>query len=190
MRWPGDMGLLLNGALHWRPRREESSREGEKGEAIAALAFDLEKEKFFLVPGPPIKICPGYGAFRFGVVGEYLCHSHSENYGCNNIIWVMKEYCNKASWVPFITYTSLRITFPEFFGAAEGRVEHVCDFIPQSFKDGRYMLLQFSNDLDVLRWNNNLEESDKAGRYSKEIKVGSVRGSLPYTQTLTSPYVS
>ncbi|KAJ4823067.1 hypothetical protein Tsubulata_045883 [Turnera subulata] len=167
----GGMGLFLNGALHWR-RREESSREGEKGEIMAAIAFDLEKEKFYLVPGPPIQISPDYESSSFGVVGEYLCFSHSE-YGYKDTIWVMKEYCNEASWVPFITYSTLRFTFPhQHCKDREGRVEYVCDFIPGSFKDGRFMMLQFWYDIHVINWNNNLEESDEAGKYSKKIKFG------------------
>ncbi|KAJ4846667.1 hypothetical protein Tsubulata_038016 [Turnera subulata] len=88
-------------------------------------------------------ISPDYESSSFGVVGEYLCFSHSE-YGYKDTIWVMKEYCNEASWVPFITYSTLRFTFPhQHCKDREGRVEYVCDFIPGSFKDGRFMMLQF-----------------------------------------------
>ncbi|KAJ4823538.1 hypothetical protein Tsubulata_049701 [Turnera subulata] len=166
------MGLLLNGALYWGPR-EESSR-GEKGEINAAISFNLEKEKFFLVPGPPIQISIGFGSSSFGVFGEYLCFCHS--YRCKNIIWVKKEYCNEASWVPFISYTFIR-------------VEYVCNFVPRSFKDDRCMMLQFCYDLHVLKWNNNLEESDEAEKYSKKIKYSRALG-VPYEQTLASPYAS
>ncbi|KAJ4844822.1 hypothetical protein Tsubulata_037119 [Turnera subulata] len=177
--YSGGHGLFLNGALHWIPR--ESSR-GEKGEIIAAIAFDLEKEKFHLVLGPPTQISPAGYVSSLGVVGEYLFFSRSD--GSRNIIWVMKEYCNEASWVPFITYSLLQFSL--------GEIEYVCDFIPRSFKDGRYMMLQFPHNLHVLKWDNNLEESDEAGEYSKEIKFGRAGGnaSVPYTQTLTSPYVS
>ncbi|KAJ4842366.1 hypothetical protein Tsubulata_015719 [Turnera subulata] len=191
----GDMGLFFNGALHWPRPREESPWEGQKGEIIAAIAFDLEKEKFYHVLSPPIQISPGFRSASVGVVvGEYLCFSHRDCY--KNIIWVMKEYCNEASWVPFISYSFTGTTFPDLGvgNEGEGRVEYVCDFIPRSFTEyGRYMILQFSRDLHVLRWNNSLEEGDyKAWQYAKSIKFGIVmgNGALPYTQTLTSPYVS
>ncbi|KAJ4836746.1 hypothetical protein Tsubulata_005129 [Turnera subulata] len=176
----GCTGLFLNGALHWRPR--ESYRE-EKSEIIA-IAFDLDKEKFYHVPSPPNHLIsrrsPG-----FGVVGEYLCCFHSEYF--TNIIWVMKEYGNDASWVPFISYTE--------YGKLDGRLTYACDFIPRSFKDGRYMMLQFAwpaGMIHVLHWNNILEESEEAEEYSKKIEFYSVPWgqALPYTQTLTSPYAS
>ncbi|KAJ4844818.1 hypothetical protein Tsubulata_037113 [Turnera subulata] len=183
--WHEGMGLFLNGALHWKCQVAWRHR---KGEIMAAIAFDLEKEKFYLVPGPPIQMSPTSGS-NLGVVGEYLCFAHGKC-GGPNTIWVMKEYCNEASWVPFISYT-----FPYYSGDGkghEGRVEYVCDFIPRSFKDGRCMMLQFCHDLHVLKWNDNLEESDEAEKYSKKIKFGRVVGnaSVPYTQTLTFPYVS
>ncbi|KAJ4836602.1 hypothetical protein Tsubulata_030133 [Turnera subulata] len=182
----GRVGLFLNGALHWSPRE---SSWGEKGEIIA-IAFDLDKEKFYHVPSPPNQISRRRGRYEssvFGVVGEYLCSFHRD--WSTNIIWVMKEYCNEASWVPFISYTSSE-------DGREGNVESVCDFIPRSFKDGRYMMLEFplkdGENIHVLNWNNNLDDSDEAGKYSKKIKFYTVsrNRALPYTQTLTSPYAS
>ncbi|KAJ4822074.1 hypothetical protein Tsubulata_039620 [Turnera subulata] len=151
------MGLFLNGALHWSPRK---SYLGKLGENIA-IAFDLGKEKFYRVPSPPNQISARNGSYySLGVVGEYL--------SC-------------TSWLPFVSYTGSHLTY-------------VCDFVPRSFKDGRYMMLQFvlNGEIHVLKWNNNLEESDKAKKYSKKIKFSSVMWNdcLPYTQTLTSPYAS
>ncbi|KAJ4825217.1 hypothetical protein Tsubulata_044815 [Turnera subulata] len=170
------MGLFLNGALHWSPRE---SYLGKMGENIA-IAFDLGKEKFYRVPSPPNQISAGNGSYySLGVVGEYLsCLFEAKQ---TNRIWVMKEYCNEASWLPFVSYTGSHLTY-------------VCDFVPRSFKDGRYMMLQFvlNGEIHVLKWNNNLEESDKAKKYSKKIKFSRAMWNycLPYTQTLTSPYAS
>ncbi|KAJ4851128.1 hypothetical protein Tsubulata_033607 [Turnera subulata] len=99
IQWLEGKGLFLNGALHWRPRE---SSQGGKGEIVA---FDLGKEKFYYVPSPPNdQISRGYGPnYSLGVVGEYLCFLHRD--GNTNIVWAMKEYCNEASWVPFISYT-------------------------------------------------------------------------------------
>ncbi|KAJ4827158.1 hypothetical protein Tsubulata_041248 [Turnera subulata] len=173
IQWCRGMGLFVNGALHWRP---QDSHWGEKSKITA---FDLGKEKFCSVPSPPNLISPGCGeSYSLGVVGDYLCFLHSHSY--TNTIWVMKEYGNEASWVPFISYTG-------------NHLEYVCDFVPRSFKDGRYMMLQFGDEsIDVLKWNNNLQESDEAKKYSKKIKSYRVTGyyCLPYTQTLTSPYAS
>ncbi|KAJ4846450.1 hypothetical protein Tsubulata_006851 [Turnera subulata] len=45
--WYGSMGLFLNGALQWRTWE---SSWGEKGQIIA-VAFDLDKGKFYHIPG-------------------------------------------------------------------------------------------------------------------------------------------
>ncbi|KAJ4824224.1 hypothetical protein Tsubulata_050918 [Turnera subulata] len=81
-----------------------SLRSAEKN--IEIIAFDLDKERFYHVPSPPNQISPGSGScYSMGVVGEYLLLLFKE--GQNNyIVWIMKEYCNEASWVPFISYTS------------------------------------------------------------------------------------
>ncbi|KAJ4835135.1 hypothetical protein Tsubulata_039679 [Turnera subulata] len=174
----GSVGLFLNGALHWQPRE---STWGEKGEIIA-IAFDLDKEKFYHIPSPPNQKSRRHESSVFGVVGEYLCSFHRDWY--TNIIWVMKEYCNKGSWVPFISYTH---------GKVAGCLTYVCDFIPRSFKDGRYMMQEFAikdgENIHVLNWNSNIDESVEAGEYSKKIKFYSAsrNRALPYTQTLISP---
>ncbi|KAJ4846448.1 hypothetical protein Tsubulata_006849 [Turnera subulata] len=176
------MGLFLNGALHWG--WANSLRSAQKNNEI--IAFDLDKERFYHVPSPPNQICPGSGSYySVGVVGEYLSLLFQESR--TNIVWVMKEYCNEASWVPFISYTSCAYVWDG------GRVEFVCNFIPQSFKDGRYLMLQFSQGgIHVLKWNNNLDDSDEAEKYSKKIELYTISGdkALPYTETVTSPYAS
>ncbi|KAJ4846445.1 hypothetical protein Tsubulata_006841 [Turnera subulata] len=179
----GRMGLFLNGALHWV--------HGQSAWGIPKIiAFELSKEKFYHVPSPPNQSSPGkYGDSCMGVVGEYLCmcvrkwHTKRASY----IVWVMKDYCNEASWIQFISYS-----FPRIGDGIEARVEYVCDFISRSFMDGRYMMLQFANHLHVLKWKNNLNESDEAEKYSKKIKLYEVLTgeAIPYTQTLTSPYAS
>ncbi|KAJ4836160.1 hypothetical protein Tsubulata_043607 [Turnera subulata] len=195
IQWYGGMGLFLNGALHWRTWE---SSWGEKGEIIA-IAFDLGKEKFHNVPGPPNQISRGQGTSSLGVVGEYLCVCFSQwDKGQTNSIWVMKEYCNEASWVPFISYTSSSgydmVDNCLIYVLLIQRLTYVCDFIPRAFKDGRYMMLQFAQgEIHVLKWNSNLDESDhEAKKYSKKIKFYRVLGDAaqPYTQTLTSPYAS
>ncbi|KAJ4825243.1 hypothetical protein Tsubulata_029948 [Turnera subulata] len=177
----GGTGILLNGALHW-------------GNNTKIIAFDLNKEMFYDVPCTPNQISRRnlYGHYTLGVVGEYLCMCTLDRYisfdttldrfvrKATNIVWVMKEYCNGASWVPFISYTI----------ASYGYLEYVSDFIPRSFKDGRYMLLEFAETIHRLKWNNNLEESDEAEKYSKKIKfyIYSRNEDIPYTETLASPY--
>ncbi|KAJ4851129.1 hypothetical protein Tsubulata_033610 [Turnera subulata] len=183
IQWLEGKGLFLNGALHWRPRE---SSQGGKGEIVA---FDLGKEKFYYVPSPPNdQISRGYGPnYSLGVVGEYLCFLHRD--GNTNIVWAMKEYCNEASWVPFISYTC---SAPRKC-KVDDHLTYVCDFIPRSFKDSRYMMLEFSQaGIHVLKWNNNLDDSDEAEKYSKKIEFQRVlrTDALPYTETLTSPYAS
>ncbi|KAJ4851127.1 hypothetical protein Tsubulata_033605 [Turnera subulata] len=172
IQWLQGMCLFLNGALHWRPQ------ESPCGEKCKIIAFDLGKEKFYSVPSPPNLFCPGYEDSCLGVVGDYLCFL--DRLGCINVIWVMKEYCNEASWVPFISYT-------------ESHLEYVCDFVPRSFRDGRYMMLQFAEkEIHVLKWDNNLDESDEAEVYSKKIEFYTILGNtaLPYTETVIFPYAS
>ncbi|KAJ4846446.1 hypothetical protein Tsubulata_006845 [Turnera subulata] len=129
-----NMGLFLNGALHWG--WANSLRSAQKNNEI--IAFGLDKERFYHVPNPPNQISPGSGScYSVGVVGEYLTLLFKEGQK-NYIVWVMKEYCNEASWVPFISYSSCGNVWDG------GRVEFVCNFIPRSFKDGIYMMLQFA----------------------------------------------
>ncbi|KAJ4835139.1 hypothetical protein Tsubulata_039684 [Turnera subulata] len=173
----GRRGLLLNGALHWGPG---TSYCGENTKIIAA--FDLEKEIFFRVPSPPIWISDRYGRVPIlGVVGKYLCMREGKK------IWVMKEYCSEASWVHFISYKSSR-------DDKEHHLTYVCNFLPRFFKDGRYILLQYGREEyhHVLKWNNNLEESDEAEEYSKKIEIYAYPSTtaIAYTETLTSPYAS
>ncbi|KAJ4822465.1 hypothetical protein Tsubulata_022807 [Turnera subulata] len=115
------------------------------------------------------------------VLSDYSGHAKNQDrLGCINVIWVMKEYCKEASWVPFISYT-------------ESHLEYVCDFVPRSFRDGRYMMLQFAEkEIHVLKWDNNLDESDEAEVYSKRIEFYTILGNtaLPYTETVFFPYAS
>ncbi|KAJ4840029.1 hypothetical protein Tsubulata_029513 [Turnera subulata] len=177
----GQYGLFLNGALHWKTLGNGSF----KGEKI--FAFDLSKEKFYDVA----EWTPGfdYGHRSLGVAGEYLCMGVYSRLGGSRkyTVWVMKEYCNlQASWVQFITYYS-----PFDKNIAGGYIDYVCDFMPQSVKDGGYMILQYSKgDVDVLKWNNDLEESDTGEElYFKNIQFFRRNGAAtPYTEALTSPY--
>ncbi|KAJ4849005.1 hypothetical protein Tsubulata_026695 [Turnera subulata] len=178
-----NMGLFLNGALHWG--RANYLPSGERTHEIFAL--DLGKEKFYPVPNPPNQTSPGSGSYySVGVVGGYLSclYERGETYN----VWAMKEYCNEASWVPFISYTS------SGNGKVDGRLTYECNFIPRSFKDGRYMMLHCAQgEIHVLKyWNDCFEESDEAEKYSKKIEFYRVFGNeaLPYTETLTSPYAS
>ncbi|KAJ4825242.1 hypothetical protein Tsubulata_029946 [Turnera subulata] len=177
----GSMGLLLNGALHWGPGKSTW------GENVKIIAFDLDKEKFYHVPSPPSQSPLSNRAnYSLGVVGEYLLCLF-KNWE-RNIVWVMKEYCNEASWVPFISYTSSK-------DGKHHSLTYVCDFIPRSFKDGRYMLLQFSQEHIhhvLIRWNNILEESDEAEKYSKKVEISKYlrATAIAYTETLSSPYAS
>ncbi|KAJ4835137.1 hypothetical protein Tsubulata_039681 [Turnera subulata] len=96
---PEHEGLFLNGALHWESRGNGSFYDDKK-----IFAFDLSTEKFYDVPKSNNPDCR-YGYQSLGVVGEYLCLCFSSyNNELRNIVWVMKEYCNEASWVHFISY--------------------------------------------------------------------------------------
>ncbi|KAJ4849007.1 hypothetical protein Tsubulata_026698 [Turnera subulata] len=179
-----NLGFFLNGALHWG--RAQFLPSGEETHEI--FAFDLGKERFYPVPNPPKQTSPGSGShYSVGVVGGYLSclFEREETY----TVWAMKEYCNEASWVPFISYTSSSGN-----GKVDGRLTYECNFIPRSFKDGRYMMLHCAQgEIHVLKyWNDCLEESDEAEKYSKKIEFYRVFGNeaLPYTETLTSPYAS
>ncbi|KAJ4848972.1 hypothetical protein Tsubulata_046354 [Turnera subulata] len=196
------MGLFLNGALHWEFKNEKDG-------LTKIIAFDLAEETFYDVPLPlstHFRLSPRYHGFKYhnyeyysmGVVGEYLCVCFlGTEYHCNpfgalvhttNIInvWVMKEYCNEASWVLFVSYSPDDLTY-------------VPNSIPPRFaKDGGYMILQYSRGCnDVLKWiNNNPDEGTTDGaeeQYSNKIEFYCRHESLtaiPYTEALTSPYAS
>ncbi|KAJ4851125.1 hypothetical protein Tsubulata_033599 [Turnera subulata] len=169
-------GLFLNGALHW-----ESSTYFDK----KIIAFDLTKEKFYGVPKPTPDY--NYRYHRLGVAGEYLCMCFLVR-RCqeSNIVWVMKEYCNEASWVPFISYTSFESD------NAFNYVNYASNFVPHSVLDGGYMVLQYSDGYaDILTWNNNHEESDSAQEFFNNIKFyRHYERATPYKEALTSPYAS
>ncbi|KAJ4835375.1 hypothetical protein Tsubulata_021312 [Turnera subulata] len=175
---PGCMGLFLNGALHW----ESSRGYGFSGDK-KILAFDLSEEKFYEVPKPtPVE---DYRYQRLGVVGEYLCMCFSSpRIWDKNIVWVMKEYCNEASWVHFISYSSI-----EDDDDAVNSVDYASDLVQ---RDGGYMILQFSEGyVDVLKWIKNREENDTSEEYFKNIKFYRHSGAATsYTEALTSPYAS
>ncbi|KAJ4834609.1 hypothetical protein Tsubulata_047642 [Turnera subulata] len=104
-------------------------------------------------------------------------------------VLVMKEYCNEASWVHYVSYTPYNGVFNDAI--------YLSNSIPRSAKDGRYIILQYSSGcIDVLKWiNNNPDEgSDEADeQYSNKIKFYDRDESLtaiPYTEALTSPYAS
>ncbi|KAJ4843575.1 hypothetical protein Tsubulata_046985 [Turnera subulata] len=180
------MGLFSNGALHWQPMNK-------KGGSGKILAYDLGKEKFYDVPPPPSTHLQlsryKYKHYDLGVVNEeYLCVRFFETDDDLENIWVMKEYCNEASWVHFVSYRG-----------PYGIDAYVSDSIPISAKDGGYLKIQYSmGDIDILKWiNNNSEGSVEAEdkQYSKKIKFFHgfscmVPMAIPYTEALTSPYAS
>ncbi|KAJ4838918.1 hypothetical protein Tsubulata_025954 [Turnera subulata] len=185
------VGLFLNGALHWESIKTDGSTK--------IMAFDLAKEKFYDVSLPQLSnhhqlSPPNYGYNSMGVVGEYLCVcflATDERQRPTDIdLWVMKEYCNEASWVHFVSY-----------GPHHGTgdvITYVPNSIPRSAKDGGYLMLQHcTGRFDVLKWiNNNPDEgSDEAEeQYSKKIKfywrhIDNMTAT-PYTEALTSPFAS
>ncbi|KAJ4848970.1 hypothetical protein Tsubulata_046351 [Turnera subulata] len=179
------MGLFLNGALHWESRNEKDGF----GKIIA---FDLAKERFYDVPLPPsrhlqlppLKFC--YQDCSMGVVGEYLYYCVNFFQYSANVVWVMKEYCNEASWVHFVSYRGP-------YGDRE--VTYVPNSIPISAKNGGYVMLQYSTGcIDVLRWISNNNPDEAEGQYSKKIKFFErhlrIWSSVQYTEALTSPYAS
>ncbi|KAJ4836605.1 hypothetical protein Tsubulata_030136 [Turnera subulata] len=182
---PGHKGLFLNGALHW-----ESWGNGSFFHYKKIIAFDLSTEKFYDIAGrTPAYGYYGYGHHCLGVVGEYLCICFPINHLDRNIVWVMKEYCNEASWVHFFSYSTIGLVSYLNF-----ELDFARDFVQQSFKDAGYMILQCpSRYVDVLKWNINHEESDRSEEYFKNIKLYRHlwRGAATsYTEALTSPYVS
>ncbi|KAJ4840025.1 hypothetical protein Tsubulata_029505 [Turnera subulata] len=186
------MGLFLNGALHWE---FENGKDG----LTKIIAFDLAKETFYDVSLPlsghhqlsPLNY--GYEYYTMGVVGEYLCicffatDHDQEGLRININVWVMKEYCNEASWVHCVSYTPNRL-----FDDAT----YVPNSIPRSAKDVGYIILQYSRGcIDVLELidNNPDEGSDETeGQYSNKIRFFYRLDSfsaIPYTEALTSPYL-
>ncbi|KAJ4846451.1 hypothetical protein Tsubulata_006853 [Turnera subulata] len=179
----GGMGLLLNGALHWGPGGSV------RGETTKITAFDLNKEKFYHVPSPSDRY--GDPVYTLGVVGEYLCIRDSQRRETDETLWVMKEYCSEASWVPLVSYSNT--SFMSYSNTSYRYLGCLGDFIPRSFKNGRNVMLQFAQgEIHVLRWNNiewnnSLDESDGAGKYSKNIEMyGCVyTEAVAYTETLS-----
>ncbi|KAJ4841210.1 hypothetical protein Tsubulata_028332 [Turnera subulata] len=177
----GDTGLFFNGALHWRKEYDAK-----------ITAFDLVKEKFGEVPAPshPEELPLGYNGI--GIVGEYLCMSWIPKPMFDaRIVWVMKEYLNKESWVLFIDYSPLRTEQQCFVG-------YDCNFIADSVQDkedGGCLMFYWPGDVrttEILKWNKNLEKTDRGGEDEGDVKVKYYKhsASTPYREALTSPYPS
>ncbi|KAJ4847206.1 hypothetical protein Tsubulata_019335 [Turnera subulata] len=184
-----EVGLFLNGALHW---------EVWAGRKTKIVGFDLAKEKFYdvsvlvlpqeLVLHVEDPVLRRLRCKRLGVVGEYLCMSFFGRSG-DIVLWVvyvMEEYCNGGSWVEFFGYVP--------FGCV-GSIYFMRDFIPQAVKYGGYMVLHFPGGVQHILKYDNLEETDASvGLISKEkfvikqIKFSEYRESIAYTEAFTSPY--
>ncbi|KAJ4846463.1 hypothetical protein Tsubulata_006875 [Turnera subulata] len=172
----GDRGLFLNGALHWR-----------KEYAAKISALDLVKEKFGDVPAP---LHPGEKLLQqkgIGIVGEYLCMSWFPLPRFDSsLVWVMKEYLNKESWVPFIDYR------PSLLGQCV--VCYHCNFIADSVEDKEdegYLMFYLHDEVpttEILQCTKNLGKSDREEVVTVNYYEHS--RSIPCTEALTSPYPS
>ncbi|KAJ4828212.1 hypothetical protein Tsubulata_043068 [Turnera subulata] len=166
-----EVGLFVNGALHW-----QVLIGGER----KIIAFDLAKEKFYGVPLPAVEkeLCDILRFKELGVAGDYLCLCFVSKSDNITIVGLMKEYCK--SWVHFIGYNSL----------GYARTYSCQDFVPQAGKDGGYVILHFPGGQHVLKWDNLHEETDESGGFSLNIKSSEFRMTIAYTEALTSPYAS
>ncbi|KAJ4823860.1 hypothetical protein Tsubulata_023479 [Turnera subulata] len=173
-----EVGLFLNGALHWQVLI---------GGKTKIIAFDLANKKFYDVPPPvlPDGYCDKVGNRGLGVVGEHLCiYLVSKSNDVVRAVFVMKEYCNGESWVSFFFYSSSRY--------ANGFVYSASDFKPQAVSDGGYiMILLFSGEVQhILKWDS-LNEGDAYLNFKeKKMKSSEYQMAMPYTEALTSPYPS
>ncbi|KAJ4826166.1 hypothetical protein Tsubulata_023038, partial [Turnera subulata] len=171
-----DRGLFLNGALHW----------GKK-DAKKITAFDLAEEKFYDFPAPPE--LRGLGHKGLGIVGEYLYMSRLlARTVQGSVVWVMKEYLNAKSWVPFIDYRPS-------LGGQYCSVRCHCNFIADSLQvkeDEGCLMFYIHGCVQILKWDKNLGKSDKDGVDEGEVKVKYYEhwASIPYRESLASPYPS
>ncbi|KAJ4846462.1 hypothetical protein Tsubulata_006873 [Turnera subulata] len=171
----GDRGVFLNGALHWRKEYDAK-----------ITAFDLVEEKFGDVPAPshPQEVLLEHNGI--GIVGEYLCMSWIPTPSDDRIVWVMKEYLNKESWVPFIDYG------PSWRDQCS--VRYHCNFIADSVEDEEhggclmFYLHGRGPSTRILKWDKSLEKSDRDGVV--RVKSYEHLASIPYREALTSPYPS
>ncbi|KAK9285776.1 hypothetical protein L1049_024977 [Liquidambar formosana] len=96
--WRGfpDMGVFVNGALHWL------ANDANYVDYLIA-SFDLAGEKFKEVEKP--NLGDEKSNFTIGVLGGCLCvfHYHHENGSKASTIWVLKQYGVKESWTKTIT---------------------------------------------------------------------------------------
>ncbi|KAJ4846657.1 hypothetical protein Tsubulata_019894 [Turnera subulata] len=163
-----EVGLFLNGALHW---------EVWTCRKVKIIAFDLAMEKFYdlSVLVLPRDLLVENECNGLGVIGEFLYRGNHVGAG----VYVRKEDCNGVSWVRFIEYISVE---------SVSRIYFKCDFIPQVVNEGGYMILQFPGGVQhVLKWDNLDEEIDETGGVFFNIKFSEFRKTIVYIEALTSP---
>ncbi|KAJ4833159.1 hypothetical protein Tsubulata_032114 [Turnera subulata] len=166
-----EVGLFLNGALHWEVRT---------GRKIKVIAFDLAREKFSVVVLVlPRDLVVELEFKALCVLEEYLAMSFFPK-GINYVgvaVCVRKEQCDGVySWVHFVEYVSVE---------SVSRIYFKCDFIPQAVKEGGHMILHFSGGL---KWDNPDEETNETGGVFLNIKFSEFRKTIAYTEALTSAY--
>ncbi|KAJ4836603.1 hypothetical protein Tsubulata_030134 [Turnera subulata] len=99
-------------------------------------------------------------------------HGKWEIFVWNPLTSVCRKLPHKSSaYANVFGYASASDDYKVFAATGSGSCRICVHFIPQSFKDGRYVMLQFVHEeIHVLKWNNTLDESDEAEKYSRKIE--------------------
>ncbi|KAF6154794.1 hypothetical protein GIB67_032406 [Kingdonia uniflora] len=103
-----ELGVYLNGALHWLARNKLLCVEDKYSDG-AIVSFDIRNEEFqeMLQPDDVAGLLRGetgyFNTLSLGVFGGHLC-MFSEDYKFNFVIWIMRDYGVKESWTKLVSF--------------------------------------------------------------------------------------
>ncbi|KAJ4824934.1 hypothetical protein Tsubulata_045990 [Turnera subulata] len=174
-------GLLLHGALHWDDNWDDLSVD-DVGVVCNPniIAFDVEGEEAYDVPSPPPDLLGDIQFARVGIIGDCLCmyggwYGTTAPHYTTLDIWIMKEYCVQASWVPLI-----KVTFDDI--GSHGYCYDASDMVfRELINNNGHMLMQDGRARVLL-----IDTQSKTR--STPHYMGYMSATIPYTDGLASPY--
>ncbi|XP_050232901.1 F-box protein CPR1-like [Mercurialis annua] len=163
-----DCGTLVGSCLHWIVSEPDISSNN------LIFSFNLEDERFGMLPVPDKLMSRHYPPMELGEVRGWLSISMDEYHGKSVDIWVMKEYGKRDSWIRILSVHKANLNDLNYLQCA---TPIGCS------KNGNKLLLHVSRDG---LWECDLqEEENQTSQQTPNVpdkRVRRVRGSYFYSQ--------